>query len=59
MLLCEKTDKSMPAEKCFPVDEITITLANASWSIAVMISGSSSQKALIMLFNFLGRFIVR
>ena len=56
ILFCENTDRSIPAEKCFPVDEITITLANASWSIAVIISGNSSQKDLIILFIFSGLF---
>ena len=40
-----KTDRSIPAEKCLPVDEITMARARPSALIARTISGSSVQNS--------------
>ena len=50
------TDRSMPAQKCLPVDEITIARALAPASISRTISGSSVQNAGIIVLSSSGRF---
>ena len=50
------TDKSMPAEKCLPVEEMTIARAEASSLISFTIAGSSFQNARVMVLNASGRF---
>ena len=46
----------MPAEKCLPVDEITIARAEASSLISFTIAGSSFQNARVMVLKASGRF---
>jgi hypothetical protein len=50
-----KAERSRPAEKCGPVEEITIARARDPASISSTICGSSSQNSGIMLFRFSGR----
>ena len=50
------TERSMPAEKCLPVDEMTMTRAAASSLMAFTMAGSSFQKARFMVLNTSGRF---
>ena len=50
-----KTDRSMPALKCLPVLLMTTTRALASSLMPVTISGSSRQKAGVMVLSSSGR----
>ena len=50
-----KTDRSMPAVKCLPVLETTITRAAALSEIALIAAGNSTQKALFIALRFSGR----
>ncbi len=49
-----KLAKSIPAQKCFPCAERTITLALASFDIESTKLGSSDQKALFIELNSSG-----
>ena len=50
------TARSMPAEKCLPVDEMTMQRARTLSLMSRTITGSSFQKARIMLLKASGRF---
>jgi len=45
------TDRSMPPEKCLPVEEITITRARALASMSRTIPGSSCQNSGTIVFS--------
>ena len=49
------TDRSMPAQKCLPVLEITMARAEASRLMPVTISGSSLQNSGTMVLSSSGR----
>ena len=49
------TPRSIPAEKCLPVEEITMTRASLLFSISRMHKGNSTQKALSIEFMASGR----
>ena len=49
------TAKSIPAEKCLPVEDITITLASPLASMFAIHCGSSNQKSTLILFICSGR----
>ena len=51
-----KTDRSMPAEKCLPVDEMTMQRARALSLMSATMAGSSCQKARFMALSLSGRF---
>jgi hypothetical protein len=46
----------MPAQKCLPVDEMTMARAERSASMPRTIVGSSDQKAGVMVLSSSGRF---
>ena len=50
------TARSMPAEKCLPVEEITMARARPAALMPRMISGSSVQNAGIIELSLSGRF---
>ena len=45
----------MPAEKCLPVELMTIARARALWSMSFTITGSSFQNSRLMAFMASGR----
>ncbi len=50
------TARSMPAEKCLPVELMTMQRARALWSMSFTITGSSFQNSRLMEFMASGRF---